>query len=505
VTINRWTFAVLSAMVFVAGGATTYLAGLRADHLRPDAASRPTKPGATPGSKAATGMTGVFDIDPEVTRRSGIVVEKATAAHGASLLRVPGTVQPNAYRKVAVTSLVSGRIVRVPVELGQSVVPGSLIAEVYSPEVAEARMRYSTMRAEEDAGEAKLTRTERLAALGSASQQELEEVRAEHVRHQTELRQAEARLHLLGLNPTQIAVAGDVASSTLRVTAPQAGVIVERAATAGMAAEPSTVLATIADLSPVWIVADVYERDFRRVAVGTPATVTADAFPGLALHGRVAYVSPDVRPETRTAQVRVEVPNPGGKLRFGMYVTVVLGEAQPADNVTVPRTAVQTIGSQNVVFVADEVMPSRFQERAVTLGEATGDAVAIAAGVSEGERVVTQGSFALRAEAERQGVGPTTNVASEATVDPDVISVAITNRGFEPATIKLSEGRPAHITFTRKTDVTCATDIELPDYGIRRPLPLDAPVTVTITPKRDTLAGFQCAMGMIKGAIVVTR
>src|SRR5204863_2259958 len=128
-----------------------------------------------------------------------------------------------------------------------------------------------------EAGDAQLRRTERLAALGSASQQELERVRADHVRHETEVREAAARLRLFRIDPARVDDA-HAEGSTITVTAPQAGVVTERPAIAGMTVEPSTALATIADLSPVWIVADVYERDLGRIRLSAEAVVTTPPY-----------------------------------------------------------------------------------------------------------------------------------------------------------------------------------------------------------------------------------
>jgi RND family efflux transporter MFP subunit len=484
--------------MFAAGAGAAYVWSARARAPRPSAtaASPPRLVASTPP------QPGGIPLEPELAQRAGIVIESAPNSTVTGSLRVPGTVQPNAYRQVSVTPLVGGRVTRVFVELGQAVVRGSAIAEVYSPDVEEARARYLSLQADTDAGEAKLQRTERLATLGSASQQELEQVRAEHVRHETEVQQAAARLRLWGLDPAKIGDAHtNPAASVVTVSAPQAGVIVQRPAIAGMTAEASTVLATIAELSPVWVIADVYERDFGRIATGASAVVTAAAYPGVELRGKVTYISPDVRPETRTAQVRIELPNPEDKLRFGMYVTATIGE-RTGSSVTVPRAAVQMVGADSVVFVPVDAGATVFRERRVTVGPADGDRLAILNGLSAGEQVVTTGSFVIRAEAERLAIRPETSpVAPGEGPSPQVLAVKITPKGFEPSSLTLKPGVPARVTFTRTTDETCATEITMPDYGIRRPLPLNEPVVVEFIPTKD--AQFQCGMGMLAGKLIV--
>jgi membrane fusion protein, heavy metal efflux system len=494
--INAWVAACGAAVIFAAGAVTTYLWHARATQQSPQSTVTAPAGNASASAANAAAVPDVVTISSDLLQRAGIVTEVVAAPGGASQLRVPGTVQPNAYRKVSVTPLVGGRVTRVLVELGQPVSRGAVLAEVYSPEIAEVRSRFIAAGADMEAGEAKLRRTERLAALGSASQQELDAVRAEHLRHEIEVREAGSRLRLFGIDPAHAAHAdasGDAAASVLRVTAPQGGVVIERPATAGMSAEPSTPLVTIADISPVWVIAEVYERDIAHVSAGAAATLTTDAYPGETFHGRVTYLSPEVRPETRTTQIRVEVPNPGGRLRFGMFVAVSLGVAANPEGITIPAGALQTIGADTVVFVPEQSNPNGFRERRVTVAAASGDTAVITAGLERGERIVTRGSFALRAEAERLGVQPS--------AAPAAITVRITAAGFEPNTIAVKPGVPLRLTFVRTTDDTCAKDVVLVDYGIRRELPLNTPVTVEFTPRKGFV--FQCGMKMLSGTLTI--
>ncbi len=150
--------------------------------------------------------------------------------------------------------------------------------------------------------------------------------------------------------------------------------------------------------------AEVHERDFARVRVGSAVTVASPAYPELSLRSRVSYLDPQVRPETRTARARIEVPNAGRRLRLGMYADVLVADAVTT-GLLVPRTAVQTIGTRQVVYVADARQPGRFVEREVQLGAVAGDHVLVIAGVSVAERVVSEGSFSLRAERDRTAQG----------------------------------------------------------------------------------------------------
>ncbi len=130
--------------------------------------------------------------------------------------------------------------------------------------------------------------------------------------------------------------------------------------------------------------------------------------------------------------------------------------------------------------------------------------MSVTAGLAPGERVVTAGSFSLRAEAERQGLRPAAPAGAPGAAMPlaQQFEVKVTTKGFEPDALTLEAGRPVRLTFTRTTDQTCATDVVVPAYGIRKPLPLKQPVTVEFVPKKGS-AGFVCGMNMLKGTLVV--
>ena len=154
----------------------------------------------------------------------------------------------------------------------------------------------------------------------------------------------------------------------------------------------ATKLFTVVDLSTVWVVADLHERDLSRVRVGSEAAITTSARPALTLRGRVGYIDPQVSADTRTAKVRIEVPNPGGELRLGMYADVVVARAPGTSTPRVPRNAVQNVGDRTVVYLANPKEPGKFVEREVRLGQTSGDQVEVLSGLQPGDVVVTEGS-----------------------------------------------------------------------------------------------------------------
>src|SRR2546425_2742233 len=373
------------------------------------------------GGRTSTGSTGVaadrreaksdeaveVALTPEAVERAGIKPAAARNAPARGTLTVPGTIMSNAYRDTKVNALVGGVVRQVTVELGSAVTRGQPLAVIFSAELAEAQMKYLSMQAMLQADHQKLERTQKLATLGAASRQELEEITAIHTGHETEVAAARQRLLLLGLGPDDVSRLTDASHvvSEVTVRAPADGVVIARGVNPGQVVSAGQELFTVTDLSTVWAIGDLYEKDFPAVRVGSDATVTVPVSTGVPLRGRVAYIDPRVDPATRTAKVRVEVPNKGGDLRLGMYVTLSF-EARAGGRVTlVPRDAVQAVGNRNVVYVLVEGGEGRFAERVVKLGSALGDSFEVLDGLKPGEFVVTAGSFFLRAEAARTRSG----------------------------------------------------------------------------------------------------
>jgi cobalt-zinc-cadmium efflux system membrane fusion protein len=506
--------------LLLAGGGIAYVA------LRPaPAASSPQNRAAggvqpTAGASPSATVPGepadiVIALTPEAIQRAGIVLAPVSTGGNTLTLRLPGVVEPNAYKKVAITPLVGGRVTRVLAELGQSVRSGQALAEIFSPELAEAETRFVSVRAELDAHERELQRTEKLVEIGSASRQELERLHAEHTAKLTAVESARSRLELLGLSASAIANLGpgkEVGAVTT-VVAPIAGVVTERAANAGLNVDMTTKLFTVVDLSTVWIVADLYEKDFSRVHVGATARITTKAFPNAPLNGKVSYIDPQMNAETRTAKVRVEVANPKQELRLGMFADVAIEVESGGTVASIPRVAVQNVGDKAVVYVADPQQSGRFIEREVRLGDRSGNDVAVLSGVKPGDSVVAQGSFAVRAERDRLGLratgraagASTSSAADQSAARPETQGgkVLVTENGYEPAKLTLRAGQPARITFVRTTDKTCGTEVVFPSLNIRRPLPLNEPVVVEFTPKSSGEIGFVCGMNMLRGTVIV--
>jgi cobalt-zinc-cadmium efflux system membrane fusion protein len=364
----------------------------------PAGSSPPEPPVAEPAATSASAAEVV--LSPEAVSRAGMQTAPAAEVASQTTIQLPGTVMADAYREVKVVPIVGGIVIKIHVELGTAVKRGAPLATLFSPELAEAQTKYLSMRAMLAADHQKLQRTQQLVEIGAASRQDLEEITATHASHATEVQAARQRLLLLGLsrahvealaNPSQIV-------SDVTVPAPIAGVITGRTANLGQVVSMGQELFVVTDLSQVWVIGDLYEQDFQTVQVGSEAALTTPAYPSLTLHGRVSYIDPRVDPQTRTAKVRVEVPNAEGRLRLGMYVTLAFTTPGRERIVMVPRAAIQTIGERHVVFVPAPDEEGKFLARTVEVGSLHGDRVTIRSGIQPGEVVVTEGSFFLRAE-----------------------------------------------------------------------------------------------------------
>lgn len=358
------------------------------------------QPGATAESTEPT-----ITLEPEVAARAGIKTEpvgEALVAGGSTPGQVTtGIVQANAYRTIPVVSLVGGIVRRVNAELGQNVSQGQTMAVVFSDELAMTQSRYLNAIADLDEHHKHHARTVRLVEIGAASREELEQATTKLRTAESEVASQRQRLLLLGLSSRRIAGlrSSSQVSSEVTLPAPVSGSVISRAANPGEVIAADKELLRIADLSSVWVMGQVYEKDLAKVVVGSGASVTSDTYPGRVFRGRVSYIDPTLDPATRTAQARIELANPGQALKIGMFVNVafaVLGAAE-ATTPVIPKSAVQNLNNQQVVFVETK-NANVFAMRPVKLGPEVNDQYQVLEGLTVGERIVTEGSFLLRAE-----------------------------------------------------------------------------------------------------------
>lgn len=260
--------------------------------------------------------------------------------------------------------------------------------------VAEAKNRYD--------------RAAKVAEINPVSRGEFEQAAVKRQAAESDLAAAKQRLLLLGLSPQRVNAlhAPSQIISEIALTAPIAGTITKREVNQGEVVEANKELMRVTNLANVWVVAQVYEKDLSLIRTGSGASVTTDAYPGKLFRGHVTYIDPNIAPETRTAQVRIELDNPGQILKIGLYVNVAFGSLGTAERTMpmIPAGAVQNMNDKQVVFIATD-KPNVFTAKSVRLGKENNGHFVVLEGLNVGDRIVTEGSFLLRAELLKQRPG----------------------------------------------------------------------------------------------------
>lgn len=324
-----------------------------------------------------------------------VVIAESISAPDA--LNVTGSVSPDISREVPVISLASGRIVGIFTRLDDHVRKGQVLLKVQSPDITNAFDTYLKAVNDEHLANLSLIRAKDLYEHGAIPLSQLQQAQTSEDDTKADLTAASEQLRTLGVDQSH-------PSSVINVPAPISGVVVAQnvteAAAAGVTYAGTSTLFTIADLSSVWIICDVYENDLPKVQVGQSAQIHLAEYPNKVLTGKISDIGPILDPTIRTAKVRIEVRNPGELLRLGMFVTATLQSRTSQVHAVVPATSILHLHDRDWVFVpAGE---SKFQRVEVTGGETLpGGRQVILSGIAPGQKVV--GSvLALEATLEAQ-------------------------------------------------------------------------------------------------------
>jgi membrane fusion protein, heavy metal efflux system len=320
-----------------------------------------------------------------------------------STIETSGKVVFNEEAVVRINATVTGRVLEVLARPGDVVEPGHRLLVIDSPDLGVAKTDYAKAVSDVERSEAALGLARELFEVRAIAAKEIRDAEAEFRRTMAERERASARLRTLGTRPEQFAdiAARKDASTALVITAPRGGVVVERAVTPGQVvaygqADTPANLFVIADLSTMWVLADVYEPDVPSVRPGQTMVVRLPCCPNEQYQGQVAHVSDSVDPQTRTIKVRGSVPNRGRTLKGEMFVKVSIATGSTRA-LTVPQAAVHR--ENGVVFVLVATGPDAYERRPVTLGADIGADVEVQRGLSPADRVVSQGSILLKKSA----------------------------------------------------------------------------------------------------------
>ncbi len=336
----------------------------------------PVYEGDEDGSPAAAGQV---RISAEKIQKLGVRSEAASLRELARVVRAVGRVEANERLTYTIAPKFEGWIERLHVNTtGQTVGKGHPLLEVYSPELVSAQKEY---------------------AIAVQGQKSLQQGSAEAQAGMKQLAESSlTRLRNWDISDEQLqALArGGETRRTLTLRSPANGIVMEKKAVQGMRFMPGDVLYQIADLSSVWIIADVFEQDLGLVKPGQTARIKVNAYPDREFSARVVYVYPTLNPQTRTIPVRLELANPGGLLKPAMFADVELTAPGQGKVLTVPASAVLHGGTRDTVLV--ELAEGRFEPREVKLGRQGGDYVEVREGLGEGEKVVTAANFLIDSE-----------------------------------------------------------------------------------------------------------
>jgi cobalt-zinc-cadmium efflux system membrane fusion protein len=354
---------------------------------------------AEPGhaaDKGRHGAAGAIKLTDAEIVAAGVKFAKAVEETVRTGITVTANIQPNQDRVAHVSPRVPGRLLQVPAKLGDTVRPGQILALVDSVEVGEASAAYKQASSQIVVAKSEFERAEKLYGEQVVAQKEFLRARGEYERARAVEAAALDKLRLMGVKPSASAM------STLSVTAPFAGTIIEKHAVIGDLAQPDKPLFTLVDLSTVWIEADVYEKDLARIRPGSEAVVTVSAYPEERFKGRLAYVSATVERESRTVKARIEVPNRDRRLKPDMFATAVVQTQERSRAIAVPSEAVVLVDNRSTVFVRDA---DGFEPRAVDLGEVVNDRQIVKAGLKSGDEVVISGAYALKSRLLKSKIG----------------------------------------------------------------------------------------------------
>jgi cobalt-zinc-cadmium efflux system membrane fusion protein len=340
-----------------------------------------------------SGASGASSIEYVSQDAKGIQTMTVRETAIRDYLDLPAHIEPDPTRVVRVFAPAGGRITEMKVHPWDRVEQGQTLAEIESSDLARAVAEYHKALVDNQVKQNALDRSKDLLEHKAISEREFQQAQGDAQQAEAEVEAAREQIQVFGMDP-------DHASTQLLVKAPRSGVILDVGASPGefsQALAASAPLSTIADISTVWVVGDIYEKDLAVTKLGEEAEVTLNAYPDQKWSGRVSVVSFAVDPTTRTMRVRVVLPNPDARIKPGMFGGIRLVRSSTR-GIVVPTTAVVREGNDAYIFVARA--NGRFERRAVKLGRSVDGTLEVLSGFNAGETIVSEGALFLRAAAQ---------------------------------------------------------------------------------------------------------
>jgi len=351
-----------------------------------------TNAAANSSGATSSNSAELFTIPPDQMAHVQVLTVQPTTLTRS--LRLTGAVAYNSFRTTPVITQVSGPVSRVVVVPGQKVRQAEPMLYVASPDYSQLRTNYLKAKDAYALAQKAYARAEDLYQHHAIAEQNVEQAQSVEVQASGDLASAQAALKVMGITDPDALVKAPP-SFEVPVKAPISGLVVEQDVSAGQVIQPGTTQCfMISDISTVWVLVNVYQKDLPYVRVGDSVDIQTDTYPEV-FHGRIAYVAASLDPSTRTLQARIETPNPGDKLKKDMYVVATVHAGTIRKAIAIPDAAVLR-DAENQPFVYAAASSNQFGRRSITLGESLSGQTQILSGLTAGDRVIGNGSLFLQ-------------------------------------------------------------------------------------------------------------
>lgn len=351
------------------------------------------------------GEPDVVTLSPEKRKSAGIDVKQVAFEDASVPLSATAVIEMNMDRSAKISSRVTGKAVRIIASQGDRVKEGQALAYLDSVELDQTWADYLKAQGKVELARKNLQREETLFEKKISPEKDVLKAKQELGEAEADLNLAKERFRLLGVNVSQFeATKGNGNHPLIPVTTPVGGVVLEKTVTQGEGVNSEKALFTVADLSTLWVVIDVYEKDISRLRIGTGVKVSVTAFPDKVFKGKISYIGDVVDEKTRTEKARVTIDNSGGMLKPGMFASV-LTEATTGGTerlMAVPEEAVLVEGTKRYIFV--QLAPEKFKKRDIEVGRMIGKRMEVTSGLKEGETVAVKGAFILKSELKKESL-----------------------------------------------------------------------------------------------------
>ncbi len=338
-------------------------------------------------------------LSAEKQKTAGIEVRTLSPEDVSASMSATAVIELNADRVSKVSSRAVGKIDKLITVQGQRVKAGQALAYLDSVELDQIWTDYRKAQGKVDLARKNLQREETLFQKKISPEKDVLRARQELGEAEADINLARERFRILGVDVSHFAATKSNGNHPfIPITSPVGGVVIEKSVTQGEFVNSEKVLFMVADLSTLWVVIDVYEKDMSRLRVGTGVKVSVTAFPDKTFKGKISYIADVVDEKTRTEKARVTIDNAGGLLKPGMFATVLIeGKTDGAERlITIPGEAVVMDGAERYVFV--QVSPDQFKRRDVQTGRTFGKNLEVTAGIKQGDTVAVKGAFILKSE-----------------------------------------------------------------------------------------------------------